>query len=105
MQRYGKMLFNTNTKYSSRERLSNSPSIQLGGFFPGPDGAENQFSPDGQFGVVEYYQVLEFSNRVVLSPVALKRLSKVLFAHGHSMPWGDKIPASLKVEVLSLEED
>jgi hypothetical protein len=27
MQRYGKMLFNTNTKYSSRERLTNSPSI------------------------------------------------------------------------------
>lgn len=43
-QKYGKMLFETNAKWSSRERLTNAPAIQIGAFYPSTEASENQFS-------------------------------------------------------------
>lgn len=42
-QKYGKFLFQTNGSYSNREKFTNGPGIQFGGFYPGMDAMSNQF--------------------------------------------------------------
>jgi hypothetical protein len=36
-QKYGKFLFQTNGSYSNREKFTDGPGIQFGGFYPGMD--------------------------------------------------------------------
>lgn len=84
-QKYGKFLWKTNASYANREKFTDGPGIQFGGFYPGMDAMSNQFGM-GTWGLLRISQTFEFSNRVVLTPVDHARLSAVCIAHGHKPP-------------------
>ena len=54
----------------------------MGGFNVGMDEMANQFGM-GEWAMMNVSHTFEFSNRVILTPVAAARISAVLIKHGH----------------------